>query len=325
MADNVFNVTVDKNEITKTGKILSGVLLIACTLLPLVFIVGLWPNKMPEAGSEGYYANRLFGIELLKNGSGGGKIHINTVLFLLVALSGFMGSMVHVATSFTNYIGAGRFKRDWILWYFVKPFTAAGVAVIFYMVLNAGLLSGGASGGVGINPYGVVILAALAGLFTDKATLKLEEVFTILFQPKDPRPDRMEEKSVRITGLDPKKLLLDKDNNIIIKGENLDQGKLTVKINGEDVQNMKVEKNAISFSYKVAEALAKEKKVTVSVFDGVRLLTAEELELDGVVVAEAGQPERLPATNGTQNQNGEEDPKHDGEEELIDVDDIIKG
>jgi uncharacterized membrane protein YiaA len=330
MPEQPLNVSVDKNDITRTGRIVAGFLLVGFTLLPILFIIGLWPNQMPTGNSRGYYAGTLFHMTLLTDDKliekavAGSGIHINTILFLLVALSGFMGSMVHLSTSFTNYIGAGRFNRNWTLWYCVKPFTAAGVAIIFYMVLNAGLLSGGTT----INPYGIVILAALAGLFTDKATMKLEEVFTILFQPKDERPNRINEKNIKITGFDPQKLLLDKDNNIIIKGENFDQGKITVKINGEDVQNINIENEAISFSYKVAEKLAKEKKLVLSVFDGVRLLKTGEFELDGIVTAEGDQQGQAIVLSKDQPENAEAgqlqlQDEEDGEP--IDVDEIIKG
>lgn len=303
MAEQQLNVSVDKNEITRTGRIIGGFLLIGFTLLPIIMLIGLWPNQMPDENTSTYYNPRLFAMEVYpKNEVGASKIHINTILFLLVALAGFMGSMVHLATSFTNYVGSGRFKKDWTLWYCVKPFTAAGVSVIFYMVLNAGLLNFSSSGSV--NPYGIVILAALAGLFTDKATLKLEEIFTIIFKPKDERPDRLDEKAVKISGLDPKKLHVDSENNITITGENLDQGKLAVKINGEDIQNLQIRKDAISFSYKIDEKLATEKKLAISVFDGVKLLHSGEFELDKLAA---------------------DDDADEEEEEPVDVDELIKG
>ena len=118
------------------------------------------------------------------------KIHLNTILLLLVALMGFLGNMVHIASSFTSYVGNNTFKRSWILWYFVKPFTAAGLALIVYFIIRAGFFSYG-SGAAGISLYGILSMSALAGLFTDSATLKLKEVFEVIFKTRDDRKDKL--------------------------------------------------------------------------------------------------------------------------------------
>jgi hypothetical protein len=176
-----------------------------------------------------------------------------------------MGNMIHLATSFANYVGSEKFKRSWILWYCVKPFTAAGIALIFYLVVKAGLLN--FDGGAGVNPYAIVILSALAGLFTDKASMKLEEIFTVIFKPKDDRPDKLDEISIKIKGFDPKKLSLDEDNNITITGEGLDKHPLSIKINDQDISGVDVKPDAMSFKFKVPETFRNENKLRLSVLD----------------------------------------------------------
>jgi hypothetical protein len=60
------------------------------------------------------------------------------------------------------------------------------------MIFRAGLF-----GGMKIellNIYGIFTLAVLSGLFTDRATLKLEEIFQSLFKPKDERSDKLKNK-----------------------------------------------------------------------------------------------------------------------------------
>ena len=42
-----------------------------------------------------------------------------------------------------------------------------------------------------LNVYGILTMSALAGLFSDRATLKLKEVFETLFKPKDERSDKL--------------------------------------------------------------------------------------------------------------------------------------
>ena len=179
------------NQISKKEKIIAVAALTFFILLPLVLIIGLWPDQLPEPKESQVYAYNLFDVNQVKDGvANADTIHLNTILFFLVALSGFLGSMIHLSSSLTNYIGAGQLQSNWLPWYFVKPFTAMGVALVFYFVLKAGLV--GLETGVGINPFGIVVISALAGLFTDKATLKLEEIFTTIFKPQDQRPDKID-------------------------------------------------------------------------------------------------------------------------------------
>lgn len=231
------------NQISKTGKIIGGVLLCFFTLSVLMLIIAFWPDKLPASGKMARYERRLFNVTLLdsacinplstksnipdkkpvikkapvnidttqKNSSTAitvtntkadlpgciirvninDTIQFNTVMLLLVALTGFLGNMVHIASSFTNFIGAGQFKRSWILWYCVKPFTASALALIVYFAFRAGFLNANDPGNT-LNIYGIMTISALTGLFTDVATQKLKEVFEVIFRPKEGRPDSLE-------------------------------------------------------------------------------------------------------------------------------------
>jgi hypothetical protein len=180
-------------------------------------------------------------------------IHLNTILLILVAIMGFLGNMIHVASSFTSYIGNGTFEPRWILWYFVKPFTAAGLAVIVYFVIRAGFLGAGADP-ASINLYGILAMSALAGLFTDNAALKLKEVFDVIFKPKDERSDRLTDFKVKITTITPPKIDVNNPNAIEINGENFDKKKITVKINGKAIAKPTISKDSIEFTYSVDAA-----------------------------------------------------------------------
>lgn len=236
-------------ELKRRGKITAGILLITFTILPLLFMIALWPDKMPTDGNA-YYIIHLFRVRLNPN-SAPGTLHLNTIMFILVALAGFMGNMIHIATSFTNYVGSKKFERSWILWYFVKPVSAAALAVIFYILLKAGLLN--ADGGSGANPFGIVILSALAGLFTDKAMLKLEEIFITLFKPKDDRPGKIKDEFT-ITSITPLTIEKGKENSYVVAGENLDKVKLSLFINDEAIPTPEFTPTAISFKYTVTDA-----------------------------------------------------------------------
>jgi hypothetical protein len=122
------------------------------TLIPHVWVVSLWPE----------------------------------VQFLaLVAVAGAMGSYIHLATSFADYVGNRQFVKSWMWWYVLRPFIGSALAVIVYFATRGGLVSGGAGAG-DLSPYGVTALAGLAGIFSKQATDKLREVFENLFKTEKP-------------------------------------------------------------------------------------------------------------------------------------------
>lgn len=162
------------------------------------------------------------------------RIHLNTILLLLVALMGFLGNMIHIATSFTTFVGNGTFLRSWVLWYFVRPFTAAAMAIIIYFIIRAGFLSYG-TGASGISLYGILSLAALAGLFTDNATLKLKEVFDVIFKVKDERTGKLEGDALEVTSLSPETIAPTGETTIVITGKNLNMPGIKITMDGKPV------------------------------------------------------------------------------------------
>jgi len=203
---------------------------------------------------------------------GGKRIHLNTILLLLVALMGFLGNMIHIASSFTSYVGNNTFKRSWILWYFVKPFTAAGLAVIVYFIIRAGFLSYG-TGAAGISLYGILSLSALAGLFTDSATLKLKEVFEVIFKTKDDRKDKLNEdntanKSSIVSDLSPLSIPAAAETAITVTGTNLDQTGIKVTMGGIDVTaSATITSTSIIISYTPTAIDAETGKVELQILD----------------------------------------------------------
>jgi len=179
------------------------------------------------------------GNKIFKNYKSADLIDLSTLVLILVGASGFLGNMIHIASSFTNFVGAGQFKRTWLLWYCVKPFTASALALGLYFVFRGGFLNYGADAS-SINIYGILTISILVGLFTDRATLKLSEVFDVIFSVKkdvksgDTRPDKLEKVSVKIFPIIA--TLTDEIENIInIAGQNLESKKLIATINDEVV------------------------------------------------------------------------------------------
>jgi hypothetical protein len=191
-------------------------------------------------------------------------IDLNTIFLILVAICGFLGNMIHVATSFTTFVGNENFKRSWTLWYVVKPFTASALAIIIYFIIRAGFLSYG-SDARSVSLYGILALSALAGLFTDIATLKLKEIFETIFRPKDERDGKLTPFSIDDNVVP--SLLSKGDNNISLTGKGLDS-KLTIKMDYKDaIPDLKTTASSISFNYKVEDNIASGTKITLSVFD----------------------------------------------------------
>lgn len=258
------------NELSRQGKVWGAILIVMFTLLPLVMLVAVWPDQLPGLTDGGgmTYHWAWFNVQLSDQTAGPGPwINFNAIVFLLVALSGFLGSMIHIGTSFGNFIGSEQFKSSWIPWYFMKPFTATGVALIMYFVLRAGLLNAG--GSAQLNLYGLVTLSALAGLFTDKATIKLEEIFMVIFKPEDKRPDKLEKGklSFNVTGVDGQQLGIDDEQQLVISGENGGNQLLKLRINNTDIPDFTIRPNGISFSYQIPAGIKGSQTIPLQLFD----------------------------------------------------------
>ena len=206
------------------------------------------------------------------------EIDLSTLILLLVALSGFLGNMIHIAASFTNFIGAGKFKRSWMLWYFVKPFTAAALAVGVYIIFRAGFLNS-SEATASVNLYGVVGIAVLAGLYTDMATQKLKEVFAVVFQSSTVRPNPLELPPIKITSANPKALPLNVATEVVLSGSGFENRVLKFKIDGEEITGVAVQPNSIVFTY-----TAKKEKPKLSICDE----NGKEIIAYNFITADAG-------------------------------------
>lgn len=194
------------------------------------------------------------------------KIHLNTILLLLVALMGFLGNMIHIASSFTSYVGNGSFKKSWVLWYFVKPFTAAGLAVIVYFIIRAGFLSYG-SGASSISLYGILAMSALAGLFTDSATLKLKEVFEVIFKTNDDRKDKLVGDKLTVDSFSPESLPAGVESILTLTGKKLNMPDIIITIDGDVIELTTVSADKLEIKYTPTEAAVAATKAVLVIAD----------------------------------------------------------
>lgn len=108
-------------------------------------------------------------------------------LIVLSILFGILGASVQGVSSLSAWMGTQKDSREWNMWYLVRPPVGAGLAVITYLLLRAGLVQG-----AGINDFGVAAVSALVGLMTVPMTNKLRDIFDSLFGITKPNVDKGE-------------------------------------------------------------------------------------------------------------------------------------
>ena len=158
-------------------------------LLPLLLVYLLFkvfpPNPWPLDPETNMALNNI-PIYFLR-----GTISIVTSLeerlLLLVIVAGALGSFIHSATSFSDYVGNRQFYPSWTLWYVLRPLIGIGLALVLYFATRGGLVllinsGAGSIDASNINPFGVAAIAGLTGMFSKQAADKLAEVFTTLFK-----------------------------------------------------------------------------------------------------------------------------------------------
>jgi len=189
-------------------------------------------------------------------------------LLLLVCFAGALGSYIHALNSATAYIGNRKMGGSWFWWYMSGPFIGMAIALIFYAVLRGGFLAGTPADEKVVNPFGVVAVGALVGMFADKAALKLSEIFNTLFKSDDQRTDKLKDRSEApsISGLEPSKLAAGADTTpVTIKGKRL--GKVTmVRFNATEVKPDFVSDDEVHFTLQ-KEDLKTPKIMNISVID----------------------------------------------------------
>jgi hypothetical protein len=106
-------------------------------------------------------------------------------LLMLVIVAGALGSLVHGLRSVYWYVGQRELVWSWIAKYLMLPFTGSVLAVLFYFVVRGGFFSPEA-GFAETSPFGFAALAAMVGMFSEQAVLKLKEISeTLLSKPAE--------------------------------------------------------------------------------------------------------------------------------------------
>ena len=109
---------------------------------------------------------------------------IETEIVLMIVLMGALGGLVHMTTSFVKYVGNRQLMKSWIPYYLLSPVKASALALIFFLVLRAGIIIPRGSDGEQVSKVGLIgyyAFAAMTGLFSPQATEMLSDVFSAVF------------------------------------------------------------------------------------------------------------------------------------------------
>jgi hypothetical protein len=180
--------TVGENPVGATGIVVMIVYLTIVALFLLYSLFRFWPTTPSGATPSGTASlNYFFWQFSLSN---------EILLLIIVSTAGALGSMVAALRSLYWYIGNRELVRSWIPMYILRPLVGATLALVFYLVIRGGFFSPGATI-QDTSPFGFAALAALVGMFSEQAVLKLKEVAeTLLTRPEpgaDPKPQQRKE------------------------------------------------------------------------------------------------------------------------------------
>jgi putative Ig domain-containing protein len=181
-------------------------------------------------------------------------------LLLLVIFAGALGSYVHAVKSLTDFIGNRTATASWFWWYITRPFLGAAMALIFYAVLRGGFLAGSPADAKVVNHFGVIAIGALVGMFADKASQKLAEIFDTLFTSPDNRSGKLAVPV--IDKVEPPILRPGTPVDLVLKGDRL--GKVTkVHLNSDDRSPDTVSEKEVKVKLR-AEDVAEPREIKVS-------------------------------------------------------------
>jgi hypothetical protein len=105
-------------------------------------------------------------------------------VLLVVILAAALGALIHCLRSVSWYVGNRDLRMSWIPHYLLLPYVGAGIGFVFYVVIRGGFFSAGSEYS-DTNPYAFAALAALMGMFSTEAVLKLQQVAQTILAPKE--------------------------------------------------------------------------------------------------------------------------------------------
>jgi hypothetical protein len=287
-----------------------GLIAFALLLAYLFFVV--WPSGLSDTarGSDSQFIfpfgsnAEIFGQSIQL------RITLDVQIILMVMIVGGLGSFIHAATSFGDYVGNEKLTTNWIWWYMLRPFIGMILAAIFYLVIRGGFLSAGTEAGK-INPFGIAALAGLVGMFSKQATDKLNEIFNTLFRTAgdDKRKDNLVNPVPSVTDILPQNIESKTENVIVtVKGTGFVKGAV-IRINGINRETVFVDETQLTAKL-LPEDVEAEGEVKVTIFNpapGGGVSTPIKLKIAPTSAANASGTATGGATSSTAEGGGADD------------------
>jgi hypothetical protein len=108
-------------------------------------------------------------------------------MLIIVMIVGALGSLIHVSRSFYWYVGNRTLKNSWLIMYILLPFNGGGLAVLFYLIIRGGISPQAPTNPSSLDGYAAI--AALVGMFSQEAMLKLKKIAGAFFTEAEPGKD----------------------------------------------------------------------------------------------------------------------------------------
>jgi hypothetical protein len=196
---------VGRSYVGPVGIIIVAGIVLTLMALSVYALVAVWPT----GGTAPATPSHIAGLRLL--------LDREQRLFVVVAVAGALGGLIHSARSLYEYAGNRVLRRSWLLMYFVLPFVGGALAVVFYVILRGGLVTGTAAQ---VNFFGFAAISALVGLFSPEAAEKLKQIFSTLLAPAELGRDRLTPGTAAVAeGVEPESGVV--GQTITIRGRNL--------------------------------------------------------------------------------------------------------
>lgn len=167
--------------VSPAGTVAMTIYLVMLSILLLYAIFQFWPSQ-PSTKAAQQVKFLLWQI----------PISADLRLLAVVVFTGALGGQIHALRSFASYVGNRKLKVSWLVRYFLTPFVAASLALVFYFVMRAGFFPANSTA-QNMNVYGFAGLAGLVGLFSTMAVNKLRRMVIELLGPLEKEEDRLRE------------------------------------------------------------------------------------------------------------------------------------
>jgi hypothetical protein len=118
-----------------------------------------------------------------------------TNLFYMLIFAGALGGCIHSMRSLAWYVGQRELRWSWLPTYFTLPFVGAAMAMLFGLLIFAGLFD--SNNGRSQSLF-IIAVAGLVGMFSQQAALKLTDIANAIFTKPGAGKDAEPQKSISV-------------------------------------------------------------------------------------------------------------------------------